>query len=351
MASPSAEAVPLPSSRVLTRGIQGFFACSVAGILVGLWWKRPENLATLARHIRWDFAALLLPLLAADYVLGGLRYRLFFDGTMLPKVSLWNCMRSNWANIFLGAATPFQTGGGPAQLYILWRSGARVSDGLMISLVNFGATLIFFLVSAVAAAMLLPADFLGPNFTPALRTACVIVGGVVGLTLLTLLSPGSCLAVLRPLIRAFPWRGGRDSPLREGILRTLESGTQRFGDGFRSILHHRPWHLGVVVLVTLLLFSNKYVIGYAVARALGQEVPFGLFFGLQIIQLFLIYFAPTPGASGIAEISSMWLFATIMPADVLLVYAVLWRFTTTVLGAMIGGSVLLLEVGRTVRVE
>ena len=35
-----------------------------------------------------------------------------------------------------------------------------------------------------------------------------------------------------------------------------------------------------------------------------------------------------------------------MPTEVLLVYVVLWRFTTTVLGAVIGGAVLLHELRR-----
>jgi len=313
---------------------------------VGLSWKRPDHLPFLASHIRWDFALLLLPLLALDYVLGGLRYRLFFDGAMLPRVSLWDCMRSNWANIFMGAVTPFQTGGGPAQLYILWRCGARLSDSMLISLINFGATLIFFLGSTMAAEMLLPANLFGPDVTPFLRGSFVVVGGAVGLVLLALLYPAAGLAMLRPALRGVPWKSRRELPLRERILRALESGTERFREDFRWILKRRPWLLGASVLATFALFSNKYLMGYAVARALGQEVPLGVFVGLQIIQLFLIYFAPTPGASGVAELSSVWLFATMMPTDVLLVYALAWRFVTTVLGAMIGGAVLVLEVRR-----
>jgi uncharacterized membrane protein YbhN (UPF0104 family) len=84
-----------------------------------------------------------------------------------------------------------------------------------------------------------------------------------------------------------------------------------------------------------------------VARTLGQDVPIGVFIGVQILQLILIYSALTPGASGVAELSCVLLLATMMPEEMLLVYAVVWRFTTTVLGAMIGGVVLLLEVRRS----
>jgi glycosyltransferase 2 family protein len=343
MATLSAETVPLPSRAALVRGVQGFILCSIVGIAVGLWWKHPAALGDLARVLKWEFVAALLPLIALDYFLGGLRYRMFFDGTMLPRISLWNCMRSNWANIFLGAATPFQTGGGPAQLYILWRCGARISDGVLVSLVNFATTLVFFLLSTIAAAVLLPHDLFGADFVPLLRTGFAVVGGVAGLVLLTLSAPRAGLALIRPVLRVIPWRSGKVPPLRERLVGALEAEAERFQEGFRRIVRRRPALLAATLVATLALFFNKYVMGYVIARALGQDVPIGIFIGLQIVQLFLIYFAPTPGASGVAELSSIWLLGSLMSPGVLLIYAIAWRIATTVLGAFIGAGVLLAD--------
>jgi hypothetical protein len=44
--------------------------------------------------------------------------------------------------------------------------------------------------------------------------------------------------------------------------------------------------------------------------------------------------------------SSIWLMTTVLPNELLVVYTVLWRFLTTVLGAIIGGGVLLLDMRR-----
>src|SRR5262245_38669147 len=98
MATPSAESVPLPPPAALIRGVQGFILCSAIGIALGFLWQRPAGWEAVARGIRWEVAALLPPLIALDHLLGGLRYRIFFNGEVLPRVSLWNCMRSNWAN-------------------------------------------------------------------------------------------------------------------------------------------------------------------------------------------------------------------------------------------------------------
>jgi uncharacterized protein (TIRG00374 family) len=342
--SSTSEGSLLPSAKVLVRGIQGFIIFSVVGTLLGIWWKRPAGLEDFVSRLEWRFIAILIPLIGLDFLVGGLRYRLYFDGKILPDVSLWNCMRSNWANMFMGAATPFQTGGGPAQLYILWRCGAAVADGVLSSLVNFGSTLIFFLVASVAALFLLPANLFGVNFAPIFKTGFVAVGGVAGLVLLLLLFPHLGMRMIGKSFALLPLRHRKFLALRDRLLSKLEAETQRFGEGFRKIIRQKKWALAATVMLTLTLFFNKYVMGYVIALALGQNVPFGIFLGLQIVQLLIIYFAPTPGASGVAELSSVWLMGKLMPESLLLIYAVLWRLATTISGAAIGGLVLLFDV-------
>jgi uncharacterized protein (TIRG00374 family) len=334
----------LPSAKTMIRGVQFFILFSVIGILLGFWWKKPDNLIRIFSQLDWKFVALLIPLIALDHILGGFRYRLYFDGKVLPYVSLWNCMRSNYANLFLGAATPFQTGGGPAQMYILWRSGAKISDGILASLFNWVTTLLFFLASTGAAAFLLPHDLFGENLAPILRATFIVIGSVVAFALLVMFVPKLGLAAIRKFLYLFPFQHPKFLAWRQRLLQALENETLRFREMLQQILRRRTWLLGATLLATFVLFFNKYVIGYVIARSLGQAVPFGPFLGLQIMQLFMIYFAPTPGASGVAELSSVWLFERLMPQEVLLVYAVLWRLATTISGAVIGGLVMFFDV-------
>ncbi len=347
----SAEANILPSAKAIRRGVQGFIVFSGLGAILGLVWKRPIGFEDLLRDLQWPFVFCLLPLLAIDFILGGWRYALFFDGKILPRISLWQCMRSNWANIFLGAVTPFQTGGGPAQIYMLWRYGAKLSEVMLISIVNLAATLIFFMASTIAAALLLPSDLFGENFTALLHLSFWVIGSIVAALLGLLLFPQTALGLLRPLLNLLPIRSQKFLALHERLLETLTRETQRFREAFRLILRQRKWLLLVTVLATQVLFTNKYLMGYVIARALGQEVPFGIFIGLQVIQLFMIYYAPTPGASGVAELSSVWLMSKVLPPQMLLIYALLWRFVTTMVGAMIGGVILLREIKHFGKVE
>lgn len=350
MGAPSSEAgtdrVRLPSRRALTWGVQLFILASLVSLVLSGRWKAPLDLQALADGFDWRFALLLAPLVAADFLLGGLRYRVLFDGRLLTRVSLMDCMRSNWANIFMGAVTPFQTGGGPAQIYLLWRSGAGISEGLLASLINFTGTLVFFVLASVAALLLIPHDFFGPTVMSLIGTAFAVVGGVAVLLLLAMILPGRSLSLIRGtydgLLVRIPFFRRR----RERLLGGLTAGVERFSGSVATVWGGGQWSLVAVVALTLLLFSNKFTIGYVAVRTLGHDVPYGIFIGLSCIQLFLIYFAPTPGAAGVAELSSVWLMATIIPSGLLLAYTIAWRFLTTVLGALIGGFVLLLDVRR-----
>lgn len=336
--------IALPSRQTIVRGIQAFIVFSILGTVLGLWWKRPAGLDAVLIGFQWHFVALLVPLIGLDYWLGGLRYRLFLNGKGFPDISTWDCIRSNWANMFMGAATPFQTGGGPAQMYYLWRRGVRVADSLLISMVNLAATLVFFLLSSLLALWWLPPDIFGEDFAPVFRTGFIGVGVFVSALLLVLFFPKAAHVALDFLLRLLPLRGAGAKAVRERFLAKIDAETHRFGEGFRLMLRHNKIGLGLTLVATLALYGNKYMMGYTIARAMGQDVPFETFIGLQVIQLLLIYFAPTPGGSGLAELSSVWLMEKLMPESLLLIYAVFWRLSTTILAAVIGGFVLLQEV-------
>ncbi|MCK4413040.1 MAG: flippase-like domain-containing protein [Candidatus Eisenbacteria sp.] len=343
---PPGGTIRLPSRRAIAWGIQLFILISIGAITIGFWWKSPANLNELLANLDWRFALLIIPLVGIDYLVGGLRYRALFNGRVLTKVSLWDCMRSNWANIFMGAATPMQTGGGAAQVYLLWRSGAPVSEGVLASLVNFAGTLVFFVCSSLAALLLIPTDLFGPKVTGLIQGAFVIVALVAVLVLGVVIFPRIGLWIIRQLYDRLLARIPRLGRARDRVIGKAEHGVERFSGAVGHVGRRGRGSLALVVLLTLILFSNKFTIAYAVVRALGHEVPYSVFLGLKCVHLFVIYFAPTPGASGVAEVSSVWLMERVIPSELLLIYTVLWRLFTTVIGAVIGGFVLLLDVHR-----
>jgi len=331
----------LPSLKTVSRGVQIFVLLSLLGILLAFWWRRPLGLGEILRQLKWSYGLLLIPLIAMEYIIGGLRFKLFFGGKYLTKVSLWNCIRSYLANLFMSAVTPMQTGGGPAQLYILWRTGAKVSEGTLVSLINFFATLVFFLIACTISLLILPSHFLGSTLVSLLKIGYVMVVVYALAVIFILFFPRTALIITRGFFQLIPFKRKKIQKIRGRMRLTIETGTARFKKAFKEILRYRKWALGVVTGLTVALYFNKFLMGYIIARILWDDVPFTTIIALQIIQIFLIYFAPTPGASGVAELSSTWLIAYVIPSGLVLIYTVIWRFVTTVLGATLGGIVLM----------
>jgi uncharacterized protein (TIRG00374 family) len=74
--------------------------------------------------------------------------------------------------------------------------------------------------------------------------------------------------------------------------------------------------------------ANKLLAGYVALRAIGVEANFVDVLLLQTLITFLLYFAPTPGASGIAELLSAAVMAAgYVPRTSLPLYTLLWRLT------------------------
>jgi uncharacterized protein (TIRG00374 family) len=325
-----------PKLAPIIRGGLAFVLISAGGIALAAVWKAPAAIKTILGANAAAFLAIVLPLTALDFILGGLRYRILFNGSSLPRISLWRCMCSNWANIFMGAVTPSQTGGGAAQLYVLWRYGAKVWQGILASLLNYAATLVFFLVMSLIAQFTLPSDLLGDRMAVVFKALFIAVGVLSAAVLLVLIFPSSGLLFIRKLVGLVPSRLSRVRRAGERLLQHLASELDAFRNGFLEIARNQKQSLFLIVVVTFPLFLNKYLIGYVIARSLQDSVPLVPFFNLQFLQHLFVYFAPTPGASGLAELSSTWLLDSLLAAQVLVFYAVVWRFFTTVLGALLG---------------
>jgi uncharacterized membrane protein YbhN (UPF0104 family) len=63
-----------------------------------------------------------------------------------------------------------------------------------------------------------------------------------------------------------------------------------------------------------------------------------------------MYFAPTPGAAGIAEGVFGAFFSTMLSADHLLLVILAWRFLSIYLGMLIGMCIMLLEIIKGLKV-
>jgi uncharacterized protein (TIRG00374 family) len=118
-------------------------------------------------------------------------------------------------------------------------------------------------------------------------------------------------------------------------------------DQYRNCISVFASRRKAVVLAALVLTFAGVATNALIAVVLlaGLSVPFaaGNVYLAQFILLFIAYFSPTPGASGIAEFSSYWMLTSLdVVPKALGLYTVLWRFFTSYAGVAVGGTIVLL---------
>jgi hypothetical protein len=114
--------------------------------------------------------------------------------------------------------------------------------------------------------------------------------------------------------------GDRLEKLREGIDHAHES----------VVAFNSPKGWLALLWATLLSgpsHANKLLAGYVALRAVGLHANFVDILLVQTLVMFLLYFAPTPGASGIGEVLSAAVMSSYVPRELTPIYILIWRLT------------------------
>jgi glycosyltransferase 2 family protein len=110
----------------------------------------------------------------------------------------------------------------------------------------------------------------------------------------------------------------------------------RFQDTSIMFFRKEPFLLFLNFSATLGHYVSRYALAYVIVLGLGVEASFWEVAAIQALLLFVVYFAPTPGGSGLAEIGAAVFMAALMPAPLLPIFALVYRFFWMYLPAVVG---------------
>jgi hypothetical protein len=331
--------------RRIAKGVAVFLVLSAVGLTaLFLYTKTPQTFSAVL-SLRPLYLALTALLSLVDMWLGGVRNHVFISA-IRPRMSFWTSFRANLSNVFMGAVTPSQTGGSPAQMFVYYRGGLSVGEGASIIVINYLSTLIFFLTAALFAMTVIEARFAQPVILYMIRIAFVIFTSQLALFLLFLWKPHLIERVLRrisgPLQRKLPLVGRWLGRMVERLFTELDS----FHDSCTLFLRHKPAIFLASLGLTIALYVNKFTIAYLIMLGLGVRGSYADVLAIQALVLFILYFAPTPGGSGIAEIGNGALMAALIPSGLLPVFTALQRLFFLYVPAVTGSFIFLHELGR-----
>jgi uncharacterized protein (TIRG00374 family) len=368
MNEPVVEAMPGMSRGKLVAGAFGFLALTV-GVFSWLFSRASGGQAAPGlADLRWGYLVLILLVIPVETLAASLRGWIV-SRTLQPGVRFGTCVQAELANAAMNLLTPAHAGGGPAQIYMLTRTGVRAGTALTISLVGFLGTMVG--LSGMALYCLLATSaHAGPLFVTSVGA---ILALAVGMT-----AGAACPDILRrsvsSIARACWILAGRrwaledwwppDAPQGEAVDR-LDQVSRRlvdliyaYRDDVRRFIRVGGLSFVWVCLLSVVFLGARVVLAILSVGFLGLGGPEGLgaqaggaaslrhIAESQLQLIFMMFFAPTPGGAGLAESASLTIMADIVPAGVAPYYNLLWRFSTTYVAALAGLLCLGVALGR-----
>ncbi|MBT8364331.1 MAG: flippase-like domain-containing protein [Deltaproteobacteria bacterium] len=317
------------------------------GLTLGIFWFQFSKIPADSRpeiwnQLQWRYLFWLLLFLPVDTVAAGLR--IWVIGRVLqPGVSLWTCLKAEWANLGLAMLTPSQTGGGFGQIYMLSRGGMQLGTALTVSLISFLGSMVVLLFVGVHGLLSSSVEHMRVFFQGAFVVFFVVFGGLIA----AVCWPGSvrrlAAAISRAIDKIEARRGSQNRRSRRiaqhlhTLLRKLIDLCYMHQNNMRRFFRLNNSSFIWVCLLSLVFMLARAIMAYLWLRFLGIPVAeMGHVLQTQLCLIFLIYFAPTPGSSGLAEGASMLMMGAIISAGFVPYYNLLWRALTLYLPAVAG---------------
>jgi uncharacterized protein (TIRG00374 family) len=255
-------------------------------------------------------------------------------------------MQLTLINYFGAAVTPMQSGGGPFQVYMMYRRGIGVGKSIAITIVRTVLTLLI-LGATIPFTLIFDIDI--PKSGWWIRGFVFYVVFFIMLSwfviILSLVKPRLIKRVSGIIVMLLTRAGFLKPKLVSAILRWIGKEVDAYNENIRDFIRGGRNHFLIGILFGLLQMWIYLSIMPCIIWAMGLEVMYVECVLIQALFLFLLYFIPTPGGSGAAEGGAAMIFSIFVPWSVAGVLGLGWRFLTEYTGIILGLLIAIKEFG------
>ena len=308
-------------STMVKRGILiGLLLIIVSGITI-YFTIDIESLATLG-----TFNLSSLGLAALALTLG-----MYFDGLRLQRLvrmggyslSLVAILRVIFGNYFMAMLTPGASGGAVAQALILRSYQVPIGKAAPIVLVRTVFSILFLIV-------MLPIILL----TKKIDVPYISNSQLLGISIFVVISTFVGIYMLQTrLMKQLVARISK--VMKNGNPKAWLLKLDEFNGGL-SLLYANPIQSLIVFIESALSLLCLYAIAPALMYAFTTDISIVEIVNRMILLNLILYFAPTPGGTGIAEGLFVYLFAPFVPVGTVGLVAVAWRIVAEYVPFFIG---------------
>ena len=330
----------LLTPKLLLRGFEISVLASLAGFGITLLYGNDFRafLAGIGR-IHWIWLLAGVGLASMDWFGGGLRNWVVVRH-LYPTVSLKGMILAGGMGAWAGYITPLNSGAGPMTMYTMRRSGVPLPVAVTSTFMTFVSTILFFAIAGPLALLFgagrslgQKGNVLGLSLYDLFQGSLTIIAGIGVLMALVIFFP----RLVRDVLQWIAGSIGRRSLRVAERLERLRNGIDDIHASVIAFNNPRGWL--ALVWATILSapsHANKLLAGYVSLRALGLHANFVDILLIQTLVMFLLYFAPTPGASGIGEVLSAAVMSSYVPRELTPIYILIWRLILTYFTLAVG---------------
>jgi uncharacterized protein (TIRG00374 family) len=321
----------LLTPRLLLRGFEVFVVASLAGFGATLLYGNdlPAFLAAVGR-LHWVWVLAGLGLASMDWIAGGLRLWVVARH-VYPNPPLKGMILAGGMGAWAAYITPLNSGAGPMTMYTMRRYGVPLPVAVTSTFMSFVATILFFAIAGPLAVVFgagrslgQRGDVLGLSLFDLFLGSLAIIAAIGVLMAVVLFFP----RLVRDLIHRAAQAVGRRSRRVAARLEKLQAGIDQAHESVVAFKSPRGWlALFWATILSGPSHANKLLAGYVALRALGIHTNFVDILLVQTLVMFLLYFAPTPGASGVGELLSAAVMSSYVPRELTPIYILIWRLT------------------------
>jgi len=250
-------------------------------------------------------------------------------------------------NYFGAAVTPMQSGGGPFQMFMMYRRGISLGKSMAITLVRTALTLFILGLTIPFTVMLNASDLpdTGWGLRGFLFYVLTFVMTLWFLVVLSLVRPHLIKRLVGMAVMLLKRLGFLKPGRVNTVIRRINSEIDAYNQNVRDFITRGRSHFLFGMAVGVVQIWAYLSIMPCMIWALDIPVVYVECVLVQALFLFLLYFIPTPGGSGAAEGGAAMIFTLFVPWNVAGVLGVGWRFLTEYTGIVLGVCVAVKELG------
>lgn len=242
-------------------------------------------------------------------------------------------------NEFISNITPFGIGGGISQVYFLNKDKVSLGDATAATTIkSVIPALLFFLATPIAVIVnnsyysMIPAK----SYLHYVAILVFTYGIICYLFYRFINDTNFIKKLIYNFLSFLEARCLIQSNRQSSMYTAAEKELDKFAASFKLFIRGSRTNVFYSILFTALFFISLFFIPVILLRSYGYSTPLLQVLAMQTILAFIIFFAPTPGSSGIAEGGFTVLFSKYVTGQDIFTLTFLWRFFSMYLIMVLG---------------